>query len=81
MINFCSKVLWLSELPKYKERQILLDQNIGKMEQIVNSTIVMEEGKCQKNILGGGGAQDILRYYTIDIFLAKTWCLSNNRFD
>ena len=55
MINFCSKVLWLSELPKYKERQILLDQNIGKMEQIVNSTIVMEEGKCQKNILGGGG--------------------------
>ena len=80
MINFCSKVLWLSELPKYKERQILLDQNIGKMEQIVNSTIVMEEGKCQKNILGGGG-QDILRYYTIDIFLAKTWCLSNNRFD
>ena len=51
------------------------------MEQIVNSTIVMEEGKCQKNILGGGGAQDILRYYTIDIFLAKTWCLSNSRFD
>ena len=30
---------------------------------------------------GGGGAQDILRYYTIDISLAKTWCLSNNRFD
>ena len=55
LINFCSKVLWLSELPKYKERQILLDQNIGKMEQIVNSTIVMEEGKCQKNILEGGG--------------------------
>ena len=80
MINFCSKVLWLSELPKYKERQILLDQNIGKMEQIVNSTIVMEEGKCQKNILGGG-AQDILRYDTIDISLAKTWCLSNSRFD
>ena len=53
MINFCSKVLWLSELLKYKERQILLEQNIGKMEQIVNSTIVMEEGKCQKNILGG----------------------------
>ena len=37
------------------ERRILLDQNIGKMEQIVNSAIVMEEGKCQKNILGGGG--------------------------
>lgn len=35
------------------ERWILLDQNIGKMEQIVKSAIVMEEGKCQKNILGG----------------------------
>ena len=62
------------------ERRILLDQNIGKMEQIVNSAIVMEEGKCQKNILGGGG-QDYLRYDTIDISPAKTWCLSNNRFD
>ena len=88
MTNFCSKVLWLSELPEYKERRILLDQNIGKMEQIVNSAIVMEEGKCLKNILdgggGGGGAavgQDLLRYDTIDISLAKTWCLSNNRFD
>ena len=37
------------------ERQILLDQNIGRMEQILNSAIVMEEGKCQKNILEGGG--------------------------
>ena len=54
LINFCSKVLWLTELPKYMERRILLDQNIGKMEQIVNSAVVMEEGKCQKNILGGG---------------------------
>ena len=60
MINFCSKVLWLSELLKYMERWILLDQNIDKMEQIVNSSIVMEEGKCQKNILEGGGA---LRIY------------------
>ena len=60
LINFCSKVLWLSELLKYMERQILLDQNIGKMEQIVNSSIVMEEGKCQKNILAGEGA---LRIY------------------
>ena len=73
--------MWLTELPKYMERRILFDQNIGKMEQIVNSAIVMEEGKCQKNILGGGGAQDYLRYDTIDISLAKTWCLSNNRFD
>ena len=82
LINFCSKVLWLSELLKYMERRILLDQNIGKMEQIVNSSIVMEEGKCQKNILEGGGApQDLLRYDTIDISLAKTWCLNNNRFE
>ena len=29
----------------------------------------------------GGGGQDLLRYDTIDISLAKTWCLSNNRFD
>ena len=56
LINFCSKVLWLSELLKYMERQILLDQNIGRVEQILNSAIVMEEGKCQKNILEGGGA-------------------------
>ena len=55
LINFCSKVLWLSELLKYMERQILLDQNIGRMEQILNSAIEMEEGKCQKNILEGGG--------------------------
>ena len=61
MINFCSKVLWLSELLKYMERRILLDQNIGKMEQIVNSSIVMEEGKCQKNILEGWGGA--LRIY------------------
>ena len=60
LINFCSKVLWLSELLKYMERQILLDQNIGRMEQILNSAIVMEEGKCQKNILEGEGA---LRIY------------------
>ena len=81
LINFCSKVLWLSELLKYMERQILLDQNNGKMEQILNSAIVMEEGKCQKNILGGGPPQDLLRYDTIDISLAKTWCLNNNRFE
>ena len=82
LINFCSKVLWLSELLKYMERQILLDQNIGRVEQILNSAIVMEEGKCQKNILeGGGGPQDLLRYDTIDISLAKTWCLNNNRFE
>ena len=64
------------------ERQILLDQNIGRVEQILNSAIVMEEGKCQKNILeGGGGPQDLLRYDTKDISLAKTWCLNNNRFE
>ena len=81
LINFCSKVLWLSELLKYMERRILLDQNIGKTEQILYSAIVMEEEKCQKNILEGGGPQDLLRYDTIDISLTKTWCLSNNRFD
>ena len=30
---------------------------------------------------GGGGGKDLLRYDTIDIYLAKTWCLSNNRSD
>ena len=67
-----SKVLWLSELPRCKERQIFLDQNISKVEHIVNSTTVAEEGKCQKNIPGGGG-RDLLRYDTVDIYLAKTW--------
>ena len=82
LINFCSKVLWLSELLKYMERRILLDQNIGRIEQILNSAIVMEEGKCLKNILeGGGGPQDLLRYDIIDISLAKTWCLNSNRFE
>ena len=30
---------------------------------------------------GGGAPQDLLRYDTIDISLAKTCCLNNNRFD
>ena len=81
LINFCSKVLWLSELLKYMERRILLDQNIGRIEQILNSAIVMEEGKCLKNILEGGAPQDLLRYDIIDISLAKTWCLNSNRFE
>ena len=50
-----AKVLWLSELPRCKEMRILLDQNISKVEQIVNSEVVTEEGKCQKNMGGGGG--------------------------
>ena len=49
------------------------------MEQIVNSKKITEEGKCQKDIWGRG--KDLLRYDTVDIYLAKTWCLSNNRFD
>ena len=58
---------------------MLPDQNISKVEQIVNSKIVTEEGKCQKEIWGRG--KDLLRYDTVHIYLAKTWCLSNNRFD
>ena len=50
---------------------MLLDQNISKVEQILNSKIVTEEEKCQKDIRGGG--KDLLRYDTIDISLAKTW--------
>ena len=30
---------------------------------------------------GRGGPQDLLRYDTIDISLAITWCLNNNRFE
>ena len=68
-----AKVLWLSELPRCKERRILLDQNISKVEQIVNSAVITEEGKCQKNMGGGGRGKDLLRYDTVDIYLAKTW--------
>ena len=62
-MNFYSKVLQLSKLPRCRERQILPNQNISKVEQMVNSAILAEERKCQKNILGGGGEQGFIEIW------------------
>ena len=57
LMNFYSKVLQLSKLPRCRKRQILPNQNISKVEKMVNSAILAEERKCQKNILEGGGTR------------------------
>ena len=75
LINFYSKVLQLSKLPRCRERQILPNQNISKVEQMVNSAILAGE-KMPEKYTRGGRNKDLLRSDTMDIYLAKHWCPS-----